>query len=97
MAPHDGASHPVTPPEPWPAEGLTRVPYWIFQREDIYAAEQARLFQGPVWSFLCLDVEVPGAGDFGISGDSFTSIEGKDARRAGWGSTHSIASQRRMR
>jgi anthranilate 1,2-dioxygenase large subunit len=49
---------------PWPSEGITRVPYWVFQREDVYAAEQQRLFQGPNWSFLCLDAEVPEAGDF---------------------------------
>ncbi len=50
--------------EPWPAGGLTRVPYWVFQREDVYTAEQQRLFQGPNWSFLCLEAEVAGAGDF---------------------------------
>jgi anthranilate 1,2-dioxygenase large subunit len=49
---------------PWPAEGLTRVPYWVFQREDVYAAEQACLFQGPIWSFLCLETEVANPGDF---------------------------------
>ncbi len=32
---------------PWPAEGLTRVPYWMFQRADVYAREQKWLFQGP--------------------------------------------------
>jgi anthranilate 1,2-dioxygenase large subunit len=48
----------------WPTEGLTRVPYWAFQRDDVYAREQARLFQGPVWSFLCLECEVASPGDF---------------------------------
>ena len=55
---------PATAFGPWPAEGLTRVPYWVFQREDVYAAEQARLFQGPIWSFLCLETEVANPGDF---------------------------------
>jgi anthranilate 1,2-dioxygenase large subunit len=50
----------------WP-EGLTRVPYWIFQREDVYAAEQKNLFQGPYWSYLCLEVEVPEPGDYRTS------------------------------
>lgn len=50
----------------WP-EGLTRVPYWAFQREDIYAREQARLFQGPFWSFLCLEAEVKAPGDWRAS------------------------------
>src|SRR5262245_3389196 len=48
----------------WPEPGLTRVPYWLFQDPHVYAAEQRRLFQGPQWSFLCLAVEVPNAGDF---------------------------------
>ncbi len=55
---------PQSAPDTWPAEGLTRVPYWVFQREDLDAREQAQLFQGPVWSFLCLDAEVAKSGDF---------------------------------
>jgi anthranilate 1,2-dioxygenase large subunit len=48
----------------WPNDGLTRVPYWIFQDRDIYAAEQKRIFQGPSWNYLCLAVEVKNTGDF---------------------------------
>ena len=48
----------------WPSEGVTRVPYWIFQDRDIYAAEQKRIFQGPSWNYLCLSVEVKNTGDF---------------------------------
>ena len=44
----------------WPAEGLTRVPYWIYSDADIFAAEQARIFQGETWNFLCLEAELPG-------------------------------------
>lgn len=47
----------------WP-EGLTRVPYWAFQREDVLAAEQARLFRGPCWNYLCLEAEIPEPGDY---------------------------------
>src|SRR5262245_12264745 len=43
----------------WPEEGLTRVPYWAYGERDIYQAEQARIFQGATWNFLCLDVELP--------------------------------------
>ncbi len=57
-----------TAPEPssrvWPNDGGTRVPYWIFQDHDIYAAEQKRIFQGPSWNYLCLAVEVKNTGDF---------------------------------
>ncbi len=48
----------------WPGDGLTRVPYWIFQDRDIYAAEQKRIFQGPTWNYLCLSIEVKNTGDF---------------------------------
>jgi anthranilate 1,2-dioxygenase large subunit len=29
------------------SEDLTRIPYWLYQDAEIYAAEQRRLFQGP--------------------------------------------------
>lgn len=48
----------------WPLEGLARVPYWVFQRDDVYSREQTRLFQGPYWHFLCLGAEIPEPGDF---------------------------------
>ena len=47
----------------WP-EGLTRVPYWVFQREDVGRDEQARIFQGDCWHYLCLEADLPDAGDF---------------------------------
>src|SRR5438105_2234977 len=43
----------------WPAEGLTRVPYWVYQDADIYQREQDRIFRGPTWSYLCLEAELP--------------------------------------
>src|SRR3984893_12235617 len=48
----------------WADGDWTRLPYRLFQDTQIYAAEQRRLFQGPQWSFLCLDAELPKAGDF---------------------------------
>lgn len=47
----------------WP-ETLTRVPYWAFQDEEVYRAEQERLFHGPYWSYLCLEAEIAEPGDF---------------------------------
>jgi anthranilate 1,2-dioxygenase large subunit len=47
----------------WP-ETLTRVPYWAFQREDVYAAEQEKLFRGPCWNYLCLEAEVASRGQY---------------------------------
>jgi anthranilate 1,2-dioxygenase large subunit/terephthalate 1,2-dioxygenase oxygenase component alpha subunit len=42
----------------WPAEGATRVPYWVYQDQDVYAEEQRRIFHGPTWSYLCLEAEI---------------------------------------
>jgi anthranilate 1,2-dioxygenase large subunit len=48
---------------PWP-DGLTGVPYWVFQRSDVYAEEQRRLFRGPYWNFLCLEAELAAPGQY---------------------------------
>ena len=47
----------------WPA-GLTRIPYWVYTDTDVLALEQKRLFEGPVWNFLCLETELPNVGDY---------------------------------
>ena len=54
-------------PEPalrWPAEGASRVPFRVYSDPEIYALEQQRLFRGPVWHFLCLEIEVANPGDY---------------------------------
>jgi anthranilate 1,2-dioxygenase large subunit/terephthalate 1,2-dioxygenase oxygenase component alpha subunit len=43
----------------WPAEGPTRVPYWVYQDEEVYREEQERIWRGPAWSYLCLEAELP--------------------------------------
>ncbi|MGH8703528.1 MAG: aromatic ring-hydroxylating oxygenase subunit alpha [Burkholderiales bacterium] len=48
----------------WPAEGVTRVPYWVYQDEDIYRREQERIFRGATWNFVGLEAELPRPGDF---------------------------------
>ncbi len=48
----------------WPREGLRRVPYEIYLRADVYAQERERIFQGPVWNYLCLEIELPNPGDY---------------------------------
>ena len=45
----------------WPIEGLARVPYWVYQDASLYREEQAKIFRGRTWNFLCLDVELPAA------------------------------------
>jgi anthranilate 1,2-dioxygenase large subunit len=51
----------------WPREGVTRVPYPVYSREDIYDEERRRIFLGPVWNFLCLEAELPNPGDYRAS------------------------------
>jgi len=46
------------PARSWPPEGATRVPYWVYQDEDVYDEEQKRIFLGPTWSYLCLEAEI---------------------------------------
>lgn len=48
----------------WPEEGITRIPYWAYQDPDVYRQEQARVYQGDTWSYLCLEAEVANVGDF---------------------------------
>jgi len=43
----------------WPAEGATRVPYWVYQDEDLYREELERIWRGHTWSYLCLEAELP--------------------------------------
>src|SRR3954469_10122460 len=42
----------------WPAEGATRVPYWVYQDAEVYREEQRRIFHGPTWNYLCLEAEL---------------------------------------
>jgi len=45
-------------------DGGTRVPYWVFQREDVRALETEKVFHGPSWNYLCLKCELNEPGDF---------------------------------
>lgn len=45
-------------------DGPSRVPYWVYADEEIYRREQARIFNGPHWSYVGLAAEIPKPGDF---------------------------------
>lgn len=51
-------------PFSWPGDGFAHVPYQVYTDETLYAQEQERIFRGPVWNFLCLEAELPAAGDY---------------------------------
>ena len=42
----------------------TRIPFWAYKDPDVLRREQERLFEGPVWNYLCLETEIPAAGDW---------------------------------
>ncbi len=48
----------------WPGATLARVPYWVYQDEANYRAELRRIFEGPVWNYVCLEADVARAGDY---------------------------------
>ena len=62
----DNSDTALVPERPlhWAPGTYSRVPYAIFQREDVHAVEQKKVFEGPVWNFLGLEAEIPNAGDF---------------------------------
>lgn len=48
----------------WPAEGHTRIPYWVYTDQSVYARELETFFYGPTWNYVGLSCEVPNHGDF---------------------------------
>lgn len=47
-----------------PRSTLTRVPFSAYGDRSVYEAEQNRIFKGPTWNYLCLEVEIAQAGDY---------------------------------
>jgi phenylpropionate dioxygenase-like ring-hydroxylating dioxygenase large terminal subunit len=56
-----------TIPVTWPDEGVSRVPYEVFDDPEIYAREQSAIFRGPTWNYLGLDCEIPNPGDYRLT------------------------------
>ncbi|MBL6952580.1 MAG: Rieske 2Fe-2S domain-containing protein [Alphaproteobacteria bacterium] len=76
--------HPAT--EHWPNDGLTHVPYGLYNDEAIYERERERLFMGPTWNVLGLECEVPNPGDYKTTflGDvPVVLVRGKDGTLKG--------------
>jgi len=51
----------------WPTNDYSRVPYRFYHDGSIYQLERERLFNGPTWSVVGLEAEVPNPGDFRAS------------------------------
>ena len=58
------AASELSEPFSWPQDGVTRVPYRLFSDKEIYQLEQERIFKGPVWHYICLDIDIPKEGDY---------------------------------
>jgi anthranilate 1,2-dioxygenase large subunit len=48
----------------FPRADGSRIPFKVYSSQEIYDLEQERIFRGPVWSFVALEVELPNPGDF---------------------------------
>ena len=54
----------MTAPRAWPDDSLARIPYWLYQDPDVYARELSGIFEGPAWSFACLEADIANPGDY---------------------------------
>ena len=48
----------------WPTQDYSRIPFWLYHDDEVYALEMERIFRGPVWCYLALEAELPNPGDF---------------------------------
>ncbi|MEJ0069528.1 MAG: hypothetical protein WDO24_13245 [Pseudomonadota bacterium] len=51
----------------WPRTDYSRVPFWLYWDADLYRQELERIFQGPTWSYVGFEAEIPKPGDFRTS------------------------------
>ena len=52
--------HPIQ----WVRGQHTRVPYAVYQNQDVLEQEQKRVYEGPTWNYLCLEAELPEPGNY---------------------------------
>ncbi|ARP77584.1 aromatic ring-hydroxylating dioxygenase subunit alpha [Bordetella genomosp. 6] len=48
----------------WPAEGWTRVPFWVYTDAQVYERELEAFYYGPTWNFVALECEIPEQGSY---------------------------------
>jgi salicylate 5-hydroxylase large subunit len=51
----------------WAGTGSSRVPFWVYTDPQVYARELERIFYGPHWCYVGLEVEIPNVGDFKLT------------------------------
>lgn len=58
----------------WPDGGVTRAPFYLYSDPEIHDAEMQRVFRGPNWHYLGLDVEISEPGDYRLMEMGETSV-----------------------
>src|SRR5438876_2064028 len=48
----------------FPSNALSEVPFRVYTDPEQYRLEQARIFKGPTWNYLCLEAEIAEPGDW---------------------------------
>ena len=48
----------------WPNNDFSAVPYPVFYDQEVFNAEQERVFRGPLWCYAALQAEIPNPGDY---------------------------------
>jgi salicylate 5-hydroxylase large subunit len=51
----------------WSRPGSSRVPFWAYTDAQLYQRELERIFYGPHWCYVGLEVEIPKVGDYKLS------------------------------
>ena len=51
----------------WNQPGSSRVPFWVYTDAQLYQRELEKIFYGPHWGYVGLEVEIPNTGDFKLS------------------------------
>ncbi len=58
------APTPSTPLSRWSHSGSSRVPFWAYTDAQLYQRELEKIFYGPHWSYVGLEIEIPNVGDY---------------------------------
>jgi salicylate 5-hydroxylase large subunit len=51
----------------WRQAGSSRVPFWAYTDPQLYARELEKIFYGPHWCYVGLEIEVPNVGDYRLT------------------------------
>jgi salicylate 5-hydroxylase large subunit len=51
----------------WAGTGSSRVPFWAYTDAQVYQQELEKIFYGPHWCYVGLEIEVPNVGDYRLT------------------------------